>query len=107
MSYREARRRMEEQGCTPQPFAMTIYWMAISSAILLYFGFGLILMIVTLILSIFAMRVVYASGSCMEENIAIIKAARRIIFLTLLILLGLAILVTALVLSILYYSNGW
>lgn len=107
ISYREARRRMEEQGCTPQPFALAIYWMAISSAILVYFGFGLLLMIATLILSIFAVNSVYESGSCVDENIAIIKAGRRIIFVTLMVMLALAIVITALVLSILYYSNGW
>ena len=86
MTYAEARRRMAEQGCVPNKFANTIYWLAVGSAIACYFTIGVPLLLVALILSFFAEDRIYEDGSCVEENLAIVKAAQRIIFISFIVI---------------------
>lgn len=83
MTYAQARASMAKQGCTPNSAAKTVYILSIVSVISILFGVGLILMVVTLIISVFAIDRVIEDGTCVTENIAIIEAGRRIIFGTL------------------------
>ena len=79
MTYTQARASMAKKGCGPDRFAMTIYLMSLGSVFTLLFVVGYLLAIATLVTSIFALRKIRAAGGpCMEENIAIIKAGRRI-----------------------------
>ncbi|HEU4719414.1 MAG TPA: hypothetical protein VFU15_16330 [Bacteroidia bacterium] len=94
MRYSEARRSMKDKGCPPNQMAQTVYFMAWASIAATFLGgAGILLAIITLILSIFAMQNVYDNpDDCVDENIAIIKAARRIalIYLLAAVVAGLA-----------------
>ncbi len=106
MSYADAVAAMSKAGCTPNKAATTVYWLSIISIAACWLGIGLLLAIVTLVISIFAINKVAKDGNCVEENIAIIKAARRICWALLLsIILG-TILIVALVFSILNWANN-
>lgn len=104
MSYAEARAEMAKKGCKPHPMAMTVYYMAVASAILSWLGLGIFGAIITLVISIFAIEAVVKSGSCIDENIAIIRAGRRICYIMLLIYAILTILVLALILTLIQYG---
>lgn len=106
MSYSDALASMSKAGCKPNKAASAIYWLAIISIICCWWGFGIIMAIVTLIMSIFAINKVAADGMCVEENIAIIKAGRRICWIMLLSIVVAAILITSIVLSILNMTNS-
>lgn len=98
MSYKEATTRMREKGCMPNQYANTVYWMALLSIPLMIFtGIGFLLVILSLILSFPAEKKVLESGECVEENLALIRTARRLsagilIFFALLVMFVVAVL---------------
>jgi hypothetical protein len=97
MTYSQAKKQMAEKGCTANSMAMATYYMAwISVFSTLLLGFGVILCLATLILSIFAINSVVKSGSCVDENLAVIAAAKRICFIEL-IWFAIAAILTALI----------
>jgi hypothetical protein len=107
MTYAEARASMAKKGCQPDKAATTVYYLSLTSIISLIIGIGFFLVIGTLIYSVFAIDKVVADGSCVEENIAIIKAGQRICWG---VLIGMAIIVLsvfALFLAITYALGGW
>jgi hypothetical protein len=108
MSYAEAMASMAKKGCTPNKFAKTIYLLSILSLVLCWLsGIGILLALITLALSIFAIDSVLAGGTCVEENLAIIHAAQRNCWLLLLIVAILTILLISFVLILLPYLNGY
>ncbi|MBI3510536.1 MAG: hypothetical protein HY064_07720 [Bacteroidetes bacterium] len=100
MTYGEAKKSMAEKGCKADPLVTTVYWMAWGSVASVWFGFGLLLCIATLILCIFADDNAAASGNCADENLAIVEDARHICILTLIWTLIIFALVLLLVLGI-------
>ncbi|CAN5885575.1 hypothetical protein BH11BAC7_BH11BAC7_07270 [soil metagenome] len=102
MTYSQARAAMAKQGCTPNKAAKTVYIMSIISAAGMFFVFGIFLVFVTLILAVFAADRVVEDGSCVNENLAIVEAARRICLGALIGMLILVFVFLALMLAIVF-----
>jgi hypothetical protein len=107
MTYAQARKQMAEKGCKPNGMAMAIYYMSWASVVLCWFGLGFILALVTLLLSIFATENVLKEGSCMDENLAIIAAGKRICLLLLIWTAIITVLTFLLILGILALVGGF
>ena len=109
MTYAEARKSMAEKGCAPNSLVMSTYYMTIASVACVWFGVGLLILLpIAFIMSIFATNAAAKEGSCADENLAIIAAARRILLLELLWVAIVGIFTALLVLAILQIigSNG-
>lgn len=78
MTYSQARISMAAKGCTPHRSAMAVYYMSLASLFSIIIGVGFIMSLFTLLVSIFAIEKVLADGQCVEENLAIIEAGRRL-----------------------------
>lgn len=83
MTYAQARKQMADKGCKPNSLAMASYYTAFASVILLFFGIGLFVCLAALVIALIATNDVIEKGSCVEENLAIIQAAKRICYLEL------------------------
>jgi hypothetical protein len=79
MTNAQARKAIADKGGEPDSMATTLYTMSLLSVFTLLFGVGLILGIITLVISVFTIRrIKMEGGPFAAENIAIIKSARRI-----------------------------
>jgi hypothetical protein len=79
MTYQQARDTIEQKGRTIHPSAMNIYNLSLISLFASIFLVpGLVLAILTLCLAASAKRKVIATGDCVNENLDIIDAGRRI-----------------------------
>ena len=109
VTYAQARKSMADKGCTPDGLVMATYYMAWASVILCWFGIGILVCLAALIMSIFATNRAAASGTCADENLAIVKAAQRICYLELIWFAIIAVFTALLVLAILgiigYYGG--
>jgi hypothetical protein len=105
MSYADARASMAKKGCKPNSTVMAFYYMSLISIICCWFGFGFLMAIIGLIVSVFAINAA-AKGDCVEENMAIVKAGRRICWGVIIGTLILALLVLSIVLAILSSPLG-
>ena len=109
MTYAQARASMARKGCTPDKSAMTVYYLSVASIMSLIAGIGFFLAIATLIYSIFAINKVVQEGTCVEENIAIIKAGKLLCWVTIGIYFAIAliVLVAATFLILFGIGGGW
>ncbi len=106
MTYSQARVEMAKKGCQPNEAATNTYYLSLASIISVWFGIGLLLTIFTLFYSVYAINKVIASGDCIEENLAIIKAGRRICWGIIIGMLILASIVIGIILTIISFGNG-
>ena len=98
MTYTEARNRMREQGCTPDPFANTLYILSVAAyPLTIITGIGFFLAIAILILSPFAKKRVIDSGICVEENLALIRLSQKNSIILLILIVALTFLLLALI----------
>lgn len=101
MTYAQARASLAKHNCEPNRFAMTVYWMSFASIFASVFGFGLIVALVALLLSVFAINSVVAADSCVDANLAIIEAGKRMCYGVLIAWLILSVLTLLFVLILL------
>lgn len=106
MTYADARASMAKKGCKPNPTVMAFYYLSLVSIICCWFGLGFLTAVIGLIVSVFAVNAAARDGNCVEENMAIVKAGRRICWGVIIGILILTLLVVSIVLAILSSPLG-